>query len=445
MTGDQNNEVGRAALARVGLAGQGAESEVLAEMLDHQGIVYDRVTPESKSRYPVILTPARSGGRDEIRTLLAHGGSEIAGTEVVELGRVQKLLSGVDETPSDEFTAFVNEQEEALLLKIRAVLAEQGLPLEQKWFWPGFAKAACILTHDLDWLVYSPYHKVVLRSPGGLARQPALLYKRVVSRVKFGWNVPETISAETSAGFKSSFFVKTKYERAEQPRLAETVRLLKNSGADVGLHAARASYRKEESLRQEMSEFNEMFGHSPNGVRQHILKFEVPKTWRIQASCGLEFDATFSHTDHFGFRAGVCLPYRPLAGGERLPITELPTSFMDWTYLHRRYDRREVAATLKKVTDTVERHHGVLVVNFHNTYLDRNVFPDIWDDYLGLLEYLKSEKYWVATASECVAWWIRRNLARPTPEGGRVAKVTTSDIPLLVHEGPGLTEPPRVM
>ncbi len=412
---------------------EGAYSEILREMLDHQGVSYDDSTKAS-ARYPIVLSIGDgTENRNREEEFRAHGGVVIHADAVLDMERIRGLLSGEVENRRDNFDAYINDQEGLLLAEVKKGLAELRLPLIQKWYWPEFAKAGCVLTHDLDWLVFSPMHRVAMRGPRSFLRQPVLLYKRVARKAKFGWNVPETIDAESTAGFRSSFFIKTKYEQAEQRLLGDTLRVLKESRADVGLHAAGASYRKEESLRKEVDEFREMFGRPPTGIRQHILKFEAPRSWELQTSCGMEYDATFSFNEYFGFRAGVCYPYRPISGEKRLPITELPTSFMDWTFLHRRYGRKRAGDALRKVIRTVEMHHGLLLVNFHNTYLDREVFPDIWAMYCDLLRYLKKEQYWVGTAAECVSWWTRRQRAgHPDDHGDTVPN--SPALPFVVHD-----------
>jgi len=151
------------------------------------------------------------------------------------------------------------------------------------------------------------------------------------------------------------------------------------------------------------------------------LKFDVPRTWQIQAEAGVSYDATFCFNRFFGFRAEVCFPYRPIVNS-RPPLVELPTSYMDWTSLHRNLGEKEQRVVLQKELDGVLRYHGVMVVNFHNTYLNKMTFPTVLRTYKWLLDTASAKNLWVATAEQCVSWWNLRANSKTHPrlEGNEV-------------------------
>jgi hypothetical protein len=157
----------------------------------------------------------------------------------------------------------------------------------------------------------------------------------------------------------------------------------------------------------------------------------VPSTWELESSAGLDYDATFSYNRFFGFRGETCFPYHPF-GERRLPLLELPTSFMDWTALNRGLRGGSVEKILDVIMEGVELYHGLLVVNFHNTYLNRETFPDVLGLYEGLIERVSSRGYWTTTAESCSSWWKRREAATPqvSPEGGK--PWASGDIPVEV-------------
>ncbi|MGI0090848.1 MAG: hypothetical protein ACREBS_03980 [Nitrososphaerales archaeon] len=329
--------------------------------------------------------------------------------------KIQHCLSGELGVKEDQFGLFVNTEAAKLVQQIEDQLAKLNLPLVRKWYWPKGAKACCVLTHDIDWLEYSPYHKAVLNRELGLAHATRLLLGNLFIRKNYGWNIPEMIDMEKGFGCKSTFFLRTEYADREKKLVDSSVELLKKQEFEIGLHASHSSHKTSEALKSELSEFRRLFGETPLGIRYHILRFLAPSTWKVEMGEGIQYDATFAYNEYFGFRSEVCFPYHPFATGERLAITELPTSFMDWTLLHRKVRGHSAESTLQRVKESIEKYNGVLTVNFHNTYINQNTFPDIFALYKSLLKQVASENYWVATASECVKWWNERAFASPKP------------------------------
>jgi hypothetical protein len=407
----------------IGVLPQGSvQDEVLCEMLDHQGLSYRVIDSDHEAgRYPVVLLSKYSEGPYSVALKLCDAESDVIVAErLVPIDDLLSLLGGVVKDRSDNFELAVNKAEEKLVSAIRERLFQLGLPLVHKWFWPGSAKACCVLTHDIDWFEYSPFHKQVVKESANPFRLVRLTFGSLVRKRDYGWNIPETVQLEQDYGFKSTFFFQMTYFGKDL--LEESVNLLKKQAFEVGLHGAETSYKDPDSLRDEMELFRKRVGFSPTGLRYHVLKFEVPHTWEIEAAAGIEYDATFYHNRFFGFRAGTCFPYHPFSKESRLSILELPTGYMDWTSLYRNQNAKEQLETLELTRKAVEGYHGVFVANFHNTYLNHETFPSVYGTYKSLLESAKTERYWVATAQECASWWRLRASAQINPrlESGEV-------------------------
>lgn len=84
-------------------------------------------------------------------------------------------------------------------------------------------------------------------------------------------------------------------------------------------------------LQLEKNRLEEIIGRDVLGCRQHLLRFEVPTTWRIQEKAGFVYDTTLSFADHDGFRCGICLPSEPydLVENRILSLWEIPLTVMD--------------------------------------------------------------------------------------------------------------------
>ena len=412
--------------------------QVLCEMLDHQGISYLAVGRDHESRkYPVVLLSRYSEEAYSlaVRSCDAESGVIIA-EKVVAFDVVLSLLGGVVADKRDNFDLAVNAEEEKLLSAVREHLFGLDLPLVRKAYWPGSTVAGCVLTHDIDWFEYTPFHKQVLRQSANPLRLLRLAFDSWARKKDYGWNIPETVALELEHGFKSTFFFQTSY--GGKDLLERSADILKKESFEVALHGAETSYKDPESLSEELALFRKRTGLDAKGLRYHILKFEAPHTWEIEAAAGIEYDATFYYNRFFGFRGGVCFPYRPFSRDSRLPILELPTGYMDWTSLHKNQSAREQLAALETTRKSVERYHGVLVANFHNTYLNGETFPSVFRTFKSLLEIAKTERYWVATAQECAGWWRLRAGAQISPrlESGEVV-ISPSSVDVIVERAGG--------
>ncbi|MGD0396181.1 MAG: hypothetical protein ABSB26_04640 [Nitrososphaerales archaeon] len=297
----------------------------------------------------------------------------------------------------------------AFLDSIRQSFFSKGLPLVTKIYWPQDAPGCLVLTHDVDWLSYSPLHKSVVRGRPG-SRYVWLLLRYATGR-RFGYNVQSMIKTESEFSVKSTFLFRTHYA-SHAEKLEGAIRQCQGSGCEVALHAAKKSHKSPEAMVLEKSTMERITGSPVSGLREHALKFEYDETWKCIEAAGLQYDMTFGENETTGFRAGLCHPYRPLgADGSTYSLLEIPTSFMDWTAIHVGMDYAKIEALLTRLIGTVTSLNGCLCVNFHNTYVDRDLFPGIESAYRGLISQCKAAGFWVATAKECADWWTRREKA----------------------------------
>jgi hypothetical protein len=297
----------------------------------------------------------------------------------------------------------------AFLDSVRHSFFLKGLPFVTKTYWPEDAPGCLVLTHDVDWLSYSPLHKSVVRGRPG-SRYLGLLLRYAMGK-RFGYNFQSVIKTETEFGVKSTFLFRTHYA-SHAEKLEGAIRQCRDSGCEVALHAARKSHKSPEAMVLEKSAMEGITGSPVSGIREHSLKFEFDKTWRCIETAGLQYDMTFGGNVTTGFRAGLCHPYRPLStDGSTYSLLEIPTSFMDWTVIHVGFDYAKIEALLVRLIDSVTSLNGCLCVNFHNTYVDRDLFPDIERAYRVLISQCKAAGFWVATAKECADWWTRREKA----------------------------------
>jgi len=379
-------------------------SAVLEEMISQLGLDYEWIS-NGDIKYPAVIidTVARF---ESARRHVDSDDAIVVAEKVCDIKSIYSLLSGMRQHTHDAITPVVNIEERKLMDIIRAVFTRQGLPLVYKPLWPGGHDICVVLTHDVDWLAYNGMHRVVFHGSLDFRRALPLAFKSLLRGTNLGWNIPELTELENKYNTKSTFFFKTRYDTNSE-LLAKSIGIVKESGSEVALHASYDSHVSGGSLSRQIEFLESISGKEIKGVRHHILKTKPPDTWKIEAAEGLSYDATFAYNRFFGFRAGSCLPYHPF-GEIRLPIIELPTSFMDWTALHRNIRGEKFFRSIEQVLDVVNEYGGVFVVNFHNTYMNGETFPDVVSAYERFLQKVTTQNSWVATASQCVEWWSTR-------------------------------------
>ena len=409
--------------------------DLLVEILEQQGVPFETVLKDEAMRHSPAALISKSTPEAYLRAIESCGKREdvLVAEEIIDLEAIKHLLCGLQDSKADNFDLPVNQEGGKLVAALGKRMAEKGLPLVLKATWPKGAKACCVLTHDIDFLSFSPFHKTVWTRFDHPLRFPKLLYHGVVKRKNYGWNIPETVELERRYGFRSTFLFMNRYKVDPNNYFERSLRSVKEGGSEIALHASESSHKTVEALDAEMESFRGRVGFYPRGLRHHILKFQAPETWIIESKFGLEYDATFGYNRFFGYRAGSCFPFHPFTTTARIPILELPTGFMDWTALHRSDDSSKFGDFLRLAKKRVEEFHGALVVNFHNTYLNRETFPFVIGEYESLLRDIREKEYWVATAAECASWWGRRSLERIEPRMRDDGTILVSARDVTVH------------
>ncbi len=315
-------------------------------------------------------------------------------------------LQGKAEPSGSFLEPSVSVGAKSLLDAIRGAFSAGGLPLVTKGYWPDGAPACLVLTHDVDWFTYSPFHRAVARG-NPLPRLLALVLRYAGGR-RYGYNIDSVIGLEAKLGVRSTFLFRNSYG-AVQGMLGKAVAECKGAGCEVALHASKKSYKLPEVMEEEKSVMERVSGMQVAGTREHMLKFDRERTWKCIESAGLTYDMTFGVNEKLGFLAGLCHPYHPMSDeGRAYRFVEIPTSFMDWTAIRSGLGKEELTSVMRKLKDSVLSLNGCLCVNFHNTYIDGELFPEIERAYRLLIEECKASGFWVATAKECAEWWLDR-------------------------------------
>lgn len=284
---------------------------------------------------------------------------------------------------SPAFPAWPYESAGATLIRLefaRQMLEQDVTEVRFPWFWPSGARAAAVLTHDVE-------------SADGLR------------------NSPNVGAWEEELGFRSSFNVVREWYEIDW----DIIDQLRAGGHEIGSHAIHHDRRLFESreafeqglpqLRAAASDLGAVGFRSPATHRVNAWMHELP----------FEYDCTMPHSD----------PYEPIPGGvaTTLPfwlgdVVELPyTAPQDHT-LYNLLGHRSAELWIEQL-DRVTADGGLLQLITHPDpgYLE---VPLIADAYRELLrELAQRSDVWVALPKEAAAWWRGRETGAVRLSEGR--------------------------
>ena len=401
----------------VAIQGKNLHLRTLKELLNHQGVIFEEFNEEKD--YPCVISTG-----DEHNYI--NRDNVIVADNIVPMGKIASALAGTSNKNFNELK--VNKYEVKLVEEIKKAFFAQNLPLIRKWFWPNFAKYCCIVTHDIDRLSIPP--NSARKETSNLIKvfMHVIYYYQnyILRKKKFKDYIDVIIALENKYNIKSSFYFFPDYHEHEE--FITIVNKLKRGNFEVGLHSNSTNL---EQLEKEKQELEKYLGRTVFGSRQHGLNFSVPQTWQYQEKL-LDYDLSFYRNEEFGFRAGLCFPYRPLNTNS---IIEIPTSFMDWTALDKKMTYVQIKEELLTILKEIEKYNGCLVLNFHNEYFNKIVFPHIHETFIDILEYTQKKDYWVTTARECVDWWKKRESVEIDIrlENNKIIGTSSDEVPVIIE------------
>ena len=183
---------------------------------------------------------------------------------------------------------------------------------------------------------------------------------------------------------------------------------LKVERTEIAVHGIDA-WQDSDLGAREGSILRSLCGEESIGIRMHWLYFSRESP-RILEEAGFDYDSTVGYNEANGFRSGTTQVYW-LPGSSNL--LELPLNVMDTAFFYSGrmgLSESEAMEQCKNLITSFRSYGGVLTINWHTRSLspERN-----WDSfYLELLDLLKVERVWFATARAAVEWFRRRRQIR---------------------------------
>jgi peptidoglycan/xylan/chitin deacetylase (PgdA/CDA1 family) len=325
-------------------------------------------------------------------------------------------------------------------IKILEEYLKQSIQDAPKVKWKGNAPYALMISHDVDVLPTKDIsivlnivkksfkEKDILSSLRHLKNHLVESGFRVRPKIAT-WQISHWIDKELEYGFRSTFFMASNTQKrhpkdptywidsgiqfdGKQCLLFESAKRMEDLGWEIGMHGTYNTYQDQSLLYEELDLLIEKSGCSIRGIRQHYLRFDVKKTWKIHENLGFDYDTTLGYSERNGFRAGIAFPFTPydLQNNCEYNLLELPMSVMDGNFFLDHGEKLNADLAMlrcEKIFDYIKETGGLLVVNFHPHFY-QSTHPDWWAVYCFVLNHASETGAWVATGSEITDWWTDR-------------------------------------
>jgi len=303
----------------------------------------------------------------------------------------------------DRFPYYASKNRDIFNPSVSKYLVEHGYQIE----YPDKKPFAVCLTHDID-VIYS---SIITKGFSAMYHLRKWQFSGCLHSIadmrsrKLPWgNFSEIMALEERYGAKSSFYfmVQDPGDLGYSYNIEDCETILgelTDSGWEVGLHGGYNTYSYPVEMLEKKQRLEKVLKRKVVGYRNHILKFQVPNTWENLSKSGFVYDTTLGYADCVGFRNGSCHALKPynLNTQCEIDILEIPLTIMDCTLdQYMKLNTTKAWELTKQIIDTVEQHHGILTLLWHNTYF----FGENAKFYERILKYCAEKNAWLTSGEE---------------------------------------------
>lgn len=263
---------------------------------------------------------------------------------------------------------------------------------------PDKFKNQLLVTHDIDFIhQYFPAPNPIRsflslifkhRRPYYAVKSNVLAHLHKVGLYKQPLAFSQVIKYAEQFGYRPYIFFitygETRYERnyrISEPEIVELIKKLKGLNFLIGLHPSTVTWKNEEKMMNEVSEFTEATDFKPVHSRQHMLFIDTPQTYRYLEKAGVKQDFSMGYGEANGFRAGTGRPYPvfDFEKGRVLDIIEYPLIIMDNTmFTKQRLSPEKAASQIDSIYTRLKHYGGAFTILWHNTSFSE-LYGAEWD------------------------------------------------------------------
>lgn len=269
-------------------------------------------------------------------------------------------------------------------------------------------KFTVLLTHDVDKIYPSIKYKIYIFIKQLLKGNINKSIKALFNSKKNYWTFHQIQELEDKYGAKSTWFFLTAKKdiqellnplgqinyKIEDKKLKEEIRKIIQNKNEIGLHTGYYSFKDVNEIKKEKKRLEQTIGEKIIGIRNHYLMFDIKNTWNAQTKAGFLYDSTLGYTNRIGTITGKYESFETNKISPESKLLEIPLNIMDKNITN--INDKE----LKQIINTVADEKGVLVINFHNSIFDINLYPKMDHKYELLLKEAKKRNAWMPTMKE---------------------------------------------
>ncbi len=244
-----------------------------------------------------------------------------------------------------------------------------------------------VSTIDIDQVYYYKYKPLFKNILGGAKQLLKGEFSNLLQRIKttfgsspdpnnvYSWMADEHKKTNTKAFF--FFLMGDAHPPYDPPPLyhkkevAEIIKQIAKSNL-AGIHPSYHSFNTKNIVREEKQRLATITNQNITNSRQHYLRFALPTTYRLLASCGIENEYSMGYADHVGYRAGIAAPFTwfDLEKNEETSLSIHPFAVMDVTLKnYMKQNPTEAVDTIKNLNAPVVENGGTFMSLWHNESL----------------------------------------------------------------------------
>lgn len=318
-----------------------------------------------------------------------------------------------------------SEYKNALQSNVSEYLIKQGFCAD----YPDSKKFAIVLTHDVD-DVYITLRQVLRSITPPTDRFifgfKKLLIEKLSERKLAYANFEKIIQLEKKYDATSSFyFLATEKDvfgyKYRLEDIKDEIFCILDEKCEVGLHTGYYSFDDIDQIKNEKEKIEKIIGKRIIGVRNHVLRFKIPRSWELLANAGFEYDTSFGYHDMIGFRNGMCHPFQPfnLIQNKEIGILEIPLNVIDMTlFSYMNMGAEKSWDVIRNLIDTVQKLNGVLTILWHNWTFSfpvsyAGMFGEEWTNlYEKILEYCYKKNAWMTSGKEICEYYKKNGILK---------------------------------
>ncbi|MFN8629502.1 MAG: hypothetical protein U0838_04030 [Chloroflexota bacterium] len=302
--------------------------------------------------------------------------------------------------------------------------------------WPGRARAAVGLSHDVDHPDRYGILRAVSHNPLRIRSAPRTLADKAFREFRARrrdpdpeafWAFDALIDSEARRGFTSTYhFAATPFHApagstfdvaydVAEPRFRPVFERLRATGNPIALHTGYAAFAAKGRIAAEKVRLEAAVGAPVVGNRHHYwhLGPDIAATLREHEAAGFAWDASLAFNEAMGFRRSATLPFYPWDDtlGRPLRTLQLPTTCMDGNLFYRPITVDAAVVAIAAMLDRVIAAGGSFVIDWHlQASVKTNPEYGAWAEaYQQILDLVAARPdVWVADLDAIARWWGER-------------------------------------